>query len=116
MNKYTNIDEYIANFETEVKTILSWIRTTANELAPDGSTEAITYGIPTIKILGKNALHFGGYPHHVAIYPASDQMISVIPELASYRTGKGTLQFKLADAMPYELMTKAIVFLIKARS
>ena len=112
MNKYTNIDEYLANFEPKVKTILSWIRTTSNELAPDGSAEAITYGIPTIKIMGKNALHFGGYPHHVAIYPASDNMIRQIPELEKHRTGKGTLQFKLGEEMPYELMSKAIKYLV----
>jgi uncharacterized protein YdhG (YjbR/CyaY superfamily) len=112
MNKYTNIDEYIANFEPEVKTILEWIRETTNELAPDGSTEAITYGIPTIKIMGKNSLHFGGYPHHVAIYPASDIMIKEIPELGKYRTGKGTLQFKLGEDMPYLVMTKAIEYLV----
>ncbi len=112
LNPYKNIDEYIANFEPEVKKILDWIRVTANDLAPLGSTEAITYGIPTVKIMGKNALYFGGYPHHVAIYPASDNMIKEIRELAKYRTGKGTLQFKLSEDIPYQVMTKAIKYLV----
>jgi len=112
MNKYTNIDEYIANFPQEVQVILEKIRSIAKKHMLSG-VEAIRYGIPTIQVDGKNVVHFGGYPHHVAIYPASDGMIEVIPELSRYRTGKGTLQFKLNETMPYSLITKAIVYLSK---
>lgn len=112
MNKYANIDEYIANFPQEVQVILEKIRSIAKSHLPSG-VEAIRYGIPTIQLGGKNVIHFGGYPHHVAIYPASDGMIEAVPELGRYRSGKGTLQFKLNETMPYSLMTKAIVYLSK---
>lgn len=116
MSKYTNIDEYIANYPSDTQIILEKIRAMAHEHASNEMTEAISYGIPTIKIRGKNALHFGAYPHHVAIYPASDEMIVAIPEIAAYRTGKGTLQFKLDENIPYQLMDRIVSYLIKARS
>ncbi len=116
MNKYTNIDEYIVNFPSETQAILEKIRGMAHEHMSSDVTEAISYGIPTIKIKGKNALHFGAYPHHVAIYPASDEMIAAIPKIAAYRTGKGTLQFKLDENIPYQLIDQVISYLMKART
>ncbi len=110
MNKYTNIDEYISNFPQEVQVTLEKILSIAKTHLPSG-VEAIRYGIPTIQVKGKNIVHFGGYPHHVAIYPASDGMIEAIPELGRYRTGKGTLQFKLSETMPFKLMSNAIGYL-----
>lgn len=112
MNPYKNIDEYIANFPSDTQNILTKIRRMALEKMPSGASEAIKYGIPTIQIKGKNTFHFAGYDSHIGLYPASDDMVKSIPELESHRTGKGTLQFKIDQEIPYRLIKEVINYLI----
>ena len=110
MNKYTNIDEYIANFSIETQVILEKIRAMARKCMPSGSTEAIRYGIPTFRVDDKNVVHFAGYESHIGLYPASDEVINEIPELKKYRTGKGTFQFELSSPIPYDLIEKYLLY------
>ncbi|TXH01529.1 MAG: DUF1801 domain-containing protein [Candidatus Moraniibacteriota bacterium] len=111
MKAYTNIDEYISNFPSETQAILEKIRVMARKSMPSDATEAIRYGIPTIQIGGKNVLHFAGYESHIGVYPASDDMMKSIPELVPYRTGKGTLQFKIDREIPYRLIKEVVNYL-----
>lgn len=111
LKPYTNIDEYIANFPSETQLILDKIRAMAHEYMPCNASEAIRYGIPTIQIGGKNVLHFAGYESHIGVYPASDNMMKSIPELVPYRKGKGTLQFKIDQEIPYRLIKEVINYL-----
>lgn len=96
------VDSYIAFFPEEVQVILRRFRAIAHEVEPS-ATEAISYGIPTMRLSGKNVLHFGAYPHHVSIYPIPKDL-ALRPKLEQFVQGKGTLQFPLTKAPPYELV------------
>lgn len=110
MNSYTNIDEYILNFEGVAKDFLVRVRQLAAELSRENTTESITYGIPTIRINGRSKLHFAAYPHHVSLYPASDELVKQIPALKPYRSGKGTFKFELNEPLPWELISKIVKY------
>lgn len=103
MKSDTNdVDAYIDFFPDNVQVILRRFRSIAHELEPT-ATEAISYGIPTMRVNGKNVLHFGAYPHHVSIYPVPKNL-ALRPKLEPYIKGKGTLQFPLTKAPPYDLV------------
>lgn len=101
------IDEYIAAFPSETQKILQKIRETVQQEAPT-ATEAISYGMPTFKLNGKNVIHFAGYKGHIGIYPTASKVEESIPQAAQYRTGKGTLQFSLDEDFPYELIASIV--------
>jgi uncharacterized protein YdhG (YjbR/CyaY superfamily) len=107
-----DIDEYIAGFPADVQKILERIRTTIHKAAPN-ATEAISYQIPTFKINGKNFIHFAAFKKHIGLYPAPRGVDEFEPELSSYEGGKGTVQFPLDKAIPYELMTRIVKFRIR---
>ena len=108
-----SIDKYIDNYPTQTKKILQKIRKIAHLSSKAKIAEAIKYGVATMQIDGKNRMHFGAYPHHVAIYPASDELVEAIPEANDYRTGKGTLTFPLDKPIPYDLIEKIVGYLLR---
>lgn len=113
MQTVTTIPEYIKLYPREVQVILRTIRKIVRSVAPSGASEAVKYGVPTLRVAEKNRIHYGAYAKHVALYPASDGMIHAIPELSKYRTGKGTLQFQLKEAIPYPLIKRACQYLLR---
>lgn len=103
MDKGTQtVDSYIDFFPSDVQAILRRFLAIAHEVEP-AATEAISYGIPTMRVGGKNVLHFGAYPHHVSIYPIPASL-ALRPKLEQFIQGKGTLQFPLTKAPPYDLI------------
>jgi uncharacterized protein YdhG (YjbR/CyaY superfamily) len=111
-NTAKNIDEYIQGFPDDVAKILQKIRKTIQAAAP-GATEAISYQIPTFKLNGKNLIHFAGFKSHVGVYPAPREADEFREELATYKGGKGTVQFPLDQPMPYDLIGRIVKFKLK---
>ncbi len=107
MKSYKNVDEYIGNFPDEVQNKLKEIRKAIKDEAPTGG-EKISYGIPTGTITGKNFIYFAGYKSHVSIYPVTAEVENSVKDIDKYRTGKGTLQFKLDKPLPMELIRNVI--------
>src|SRR5262245_29171492 len=87
-----DVDEYIAGFPNEVRTILEKIRVTIRKAAP-GAQEKISYRIPTVTLDGKYLIYFAAFQKHVGIYPAPRGADEFQEELARYGGGKGTVQF-----------------------
>lgn len=112
MKKKQSVEQYVASYPVATQTALKRIRQLVKENAPGEITEVISYGIPTVKIAGKNVMHYGAFRDHVSLYPASDEMIRQIPALSSHRTGKGTIQFSLNEPIDYELVAKTIKYLL----
>ena len=98
-----SIDAYIAGFPSDVQEILQCIRRTLLDGAP-GTTEAISYGIPTLMLDGRYLLYFAGWKRHISIYPAPAVDDALARDLAPYAAAKSTLQFPLKQPMPYELI------------
>ena len=105
MEKYTNIDEYIANFPESTQEKLEELRALLHTLVPDAE-ECISYGIPTLKYKKKNLIHFAGYAAHIGLYPGAKTIEHFLPELSKYNTSKGTVQFPLSEKLPLSLIKK----------
>jgi len=106
-----SIDEYIAGFPKDVQAILQKIRMTIRKAAPDAE-EAIKYQIPTFTLKG-NLVHFGAYKNHIGFYPAPRAIEEFKKELSAYEGSKGTVRFPFDKPIPYDLITRIVMFRVK---
>ena len=107
-----NIDSYIAGFPEETQAILKQVRAAISEAAPDAQ-ETISYAIPTFTLNKTNLVHFAGFKNHIGFYPAPTGSEAFKRELSGYKTGKGSVQFPLKQAMPLELIRKIVQFRVR---
>src|SRR5215813_9818532 len=77
-----NIDEYIAMFSPEVQEILEKVRLTVQRAAP-AAQEAISYGIPTLKLNG-NLVHFAAFKEHIGFFPPVRGDAKLVKAVAPY--------------------------------
>lgn len=106
-----NIDEYLLEFPEAVKSKLEKLRQVIKKAAP-GTTEAISYAIPTFKMDGKNLVHFAGYKTHIGFYPGAGAIEAFKKELGGYNISKGTVHFPLDKPIPAGLVKSMVKFCI----
>jgi len=104
-------DEYIAAFPPDVQKILSEVRATIRNAAPDAD-EAIKYGIPTF-VRGGNLVHFAAFKAHLGFYPTPSGIAAFKKELSAYTGAKGSVQFPLDKPMPLKLIARIVKFRVQ---
>lgn len=72
--------------------------------------ESISYGMPSFKFNGKPMVYFGGFKNHIGLYALPSGNEAFQKELASYKQGKGSIQFPLNRDIPYALIEKIVKF------
>lgn len=107
--KPQTVSEYIAMFPEEVQEILGKIRKKAQKASPEAE-EVISYGVPTFKLHGTYFIYFAAYKNHISIYPIPQGTDAFTEQIASYKKGKGTLQFPLNKPIPWPLIDEIIKF------
>ena len=112
MSAPATIDDYITQFPAATKAILESVRSCIHAAAPD-AVEAISYGMPTFRINGKNMIHFAGFDRHVGLYATPDGHAQFEPELNRYKRGKGSVQFPLDQPIPYDLIKRITIYRAK---
>ena len=110
--EFSTIDDYIASFPPEVQAILQQIRALIQTTAPDAS-EAIKYAIPTFVQQGNNLVHFAAFKHHIGFYalPTTNEVFR--ERLLPYKMGKGSIQFPLNQAMPFDLIADMVKYRLR---
>ena len=108
---FGSIDEYIATFPVETQKILKKIRATIKTAAPDAE-EKISYQMPTFDLKG-NLVHFAAFKNHIGFYPTPSGIEKFKKELAVYEGAKGSVQFPLDKPIPYDLISKIVMFRVK---
>jgi uncharacterized protein YdhG (YjbR/CyaY superfamily) len=109
--KPATIDEYIDSAPAEAQQKLQDIRAILREAAP-GAKEAIKWGTPVIE--GKRILFsFSAHKTHINFMPTGPALEPFKEELASYSTGKDTIQFPYNKPLPKALIKKIAEFRIK---
>jgi uncharacterized protein YdhG (YjbR/CyaY superfamily) len=108
---HTNIDEYIASFSPEVRSILQKIRSTIREAAPEAE-EKISYQMPTFALMG-NLIHFAAFKKHIGVYPPVKGDEKLKAEILPYQGEKGNLKFPLDEPIPYTLIRRIVKFRVK---
>lgn len=105
---YTSIDEYIAQFSPEVQGKLQTLRKVIKESAPEAE-EKISYSMPAFAYHGI-LVYFAAFKNHIGFYPTASGIEAFKQELSKYKGGKGSVQFPLDLAMPYELIREIVKF------
>jgi uncharacterized protein YdhG (YjbR/CyaY superfamily) len=104
------IDEYIAAFPPEIRSILQKIRTTIRKAAP-AAAEKISYQMPAFTLNG-SLVYFAAFKKHIGFYPpVRDETLRA--EAAIYAGEKGNLRFPLDQPMPYALIGKLVLARVK---
>ena len=107
----TTIDEYIADFPTDVQERLQKVRAAIKKVAPQAE-ETIKYQMPTFMLAG-NLIYFAGYNNHIGLYPGSSPIEAFKDELTRYQTSKGTVQLPLDKPIPVGLIGRITKFCVK---
>ena len=106
------VDDYIEGFPARTKTILKKIRKQILQLAPEAE-ELISYGMPAYKLNNKPLVYFAGYQNHIGFYATPTGHEQFKAALTKYKQGKGSVQFPLSGAFPYDLIGQIVKFRIE---
>jgi len=109
--KPATIDEYIAGFPEEIRSVLQQVRETIQQAAPEAA-ETISYGMPAYKFRGKPLVYFAAFKNHLGFYATPAGHEAFAEELSRYKQGKGSVQFPLNQSMPLDLITRMVKFRI----
>jgi uncharacterized protein YdhG (YjbR/CyaY superfamily) len=110
----TTIDEYIQGFPADVKAILSELRSTIRQAAPQ-AVEKISYRIPTFYLNG-NLVHFAAFERHIGFYPGPTGIAQFQEDLKKYKSAKGSVQFPLDQPLPLQLIAAIVKFRVSENS
>jgi uncharacterized protein YdhG (YjbR/CyaY superfamily) len=102
---FTTVDEYVAAFPSDIKSVLNEIRATIRKAAPE-ATEKISYNMPAFW-QGRDIVYFGAFKTHIGLYPPVRDP-DLIEETLPYRGEKGNLKFPLDQPIPYALISRIV--------
>ena len=85
---FANIDDYISSFPADVQIILREVRAAIRKATPSAE-ETIRYQMPTIKLNGRNLVHFAAWKYHIGLYPIPVGDEAFEQEIAPYRAARG---------------------------
>lgn len=104
-----NVEEYLQQFEGVCRDRLSQVRQIILKEAPD-AVESISYGMPAYKTFGKPLVYVAGYAKHIGLYATPSGHKAFETELASYKQGKGSVQFPHNQPLPEDLIRRIVAF------
>ena len=107
MKKYSTVDDYINDQNTDVAARLRTVRHLFHEIVPK-TEESIRYDMPAFTI-GDEHLYVAAYKNHIGMYPMYG-ISELDTKMLPYR-GKGTkdaLHFRHTEALPIELIKEII--------
>jgi uncharacterized protein YdhG (YjbR/CyaY superfamily) len=110
-----SVDDYIASFPPEIAERLNRIRQIIKDEVPPGTSEVISYKIPSYKKPegGRAYIYFAGFARHISLYPIRPERTGFAKELKPYLSGRATLQFPHNQPLPLGLIKQAVGHLVK---
>lgn len=99
------IDDYLKHVTPEQRTALNHIRSLVKRVVPE-ATEAISYGMPTLKYKGKYLIYFAAYKDHMSIHGSMTAIEDKLPEYV--KSGKGTIQFTAEKLVPDSIIKEFV--------
>lgn len=109
------LEAYLADQPPAHAALLRELRARVLALVPT-ATDAISYGMPALKVDGKGLLWFASWKRHCSVYPVGREFLAAHPELAGYgHTDKGALHFSaarpLSDGVVRDLVAERLAAL-----
>lgn len=99
---------YIANCPPQTQEKLHQLRKFILSAIPEAE-EVISYKMPAYKYHGM-LIYFAGYEKHIGFYPTGSGIKHFEAFLGDYKFSKGTIQFKLDQDLPFDLIEQIIAF------
>ncbi|GGF46837.1 hypothetical protein GCM10011519_21050 [Marmoricola endophyticus] len=114
MSSTPEVEAYVAALPDATRPRFEQLLALVRECTGDGFTEALRYGVPTLRREGRNVLHVGGFAAHVAVYPLPDTTADpgLAAAMAPYVAGKGTLRFPHAQPLPEAVVRRVVGALV----
>lgn len=106
--EFTNIDDYISRFDSEIQAKLLKMRAVIKMAAPEAE-EKISYQMPTFYLAG-NLVHFAAMKKHIGFYPTPSAIKAFEHRLTDYKCSKGAVQFPFDQPIPYELIEEMVKY------
>ena len=104
-----DVETYISQFPDEVQKILEKIRKSILAEVPEAE-ERISYAMPGYYLNKKPLVYFAGYKNHIGFYATPTGHEKFEKELSKFKQGKGSVQFPLNQAIPYDLIKEIVKF------
>src|ERR1700685_4182193 len=102
------VDEYLAGGPEPGRSTLKKVRAVIRSVVPTGTTEVISYGIPTFKYK-QGLVAFAAFRDHCSFFPLGSSALDAFKEeLKEFRVSKGTLHFPLDKPLPGSLVKKIV--------
>jgi len=105
------MDEYIKAFPKDVQSVLEKIRQSIRKAVPEAE-ETISYRMPSFKLKGRVLVYFAAFRKHIGFYPPAPREFK--KEVSKYEGPKGNLKFPTDEPIPYDLITRIVLFRKKA--
>jgi len=105
------MDEYIKAFPKDVQSVLEKIRQSIGKAVPEAE-ETISYRMPSFKLKGRVLVYFAAFRKHIGFYPPAPREFK--KEVSKYEGPKGNLKFPTDEPIPYDLITRIVLFRKKA--
>jgi uncharacterized protein YdhG (YjbR/CyaY superfamily) len=102
------VEEYFEALPDDRRAALEQLRAAIRAGAPEAA-EQISYQMPAFRSHGQFLVSYAAYKRHYSLFPATEAVVSAGgDELKPHLTGKGTIQFRLDQPIPTELVTKIV--------
>ena len=106
-----DVDAFLAKVPEPAHSALQKLRSQIKAAAPKGE-ELINYGVPMIRIDGRNVVSYAAAKTHCSFFVQSPAVMEQFAsELEGFDTAKGTIRFKPEKPVPASLVKK----IVKAR-
>jgi len=110
-NAPKSVAEYLARVPEPARTTLNKMRAVIRSVVPTGTTEVLSYGIPTFRYK-RPLVAIAAFKDHCSFFPMGSSALDAFEEeLRDFRVSKGTLHFPVNKPMPAVLVRK----IVKAR-
>lgn len=109
---FKTIDEYIKQFPEEIQDKLNEIRGIIKEVVPEGTTEKISWAMPTFYLYG-NLVHFAAFKNHLGFFPGADGIENFKDKFNGLNYSKGGVQFLYSDQLPKKLIQDIVKYRIE---
>ena len=105
----TDVDAFLAKVPEPAHSALQKLRVQLLAAAGAKAEEVINYGVPMIRVGGKNLVSFAAAKTHCSFFVQSPAVMEhFAAELEGFDTAKGTIRFKPEKPIPAALVKKIV--------
>ena len=102
------IDDYLAGVPDDKRHALERLRELIRAAAPEAQ-EGMSYGRPAFRLGRHYLVGFGVTRSQCSLFTGRAPIDAHAAELAPYRTWKGTINFRVDEPLPADLVTRLVV-------